>query len=161
MCELFSHIKLTWKVIITDNFPPIVDLPICLWEPLSPWASRFSEEAAVDFSWKKERNCSYVLSSQVTGLCWVSAVSIDIFKSLCRHGWNQENFRLCLHGCIFVWKCIDFDAFSPSVFAVCKNQRNQKPEHFKNDLLLAVFSNVWGQRKKKVMAFWTLFIDKP
>ena len=32
-------------------------------------AGRFLEEAAVDFSREKERNSSYVLSSQVNGLC--------------------------------------------------------------------------------------------
>ena len=30
----------------------------------------------------------------------------------------QQNFRLHLHGCVFVWKRIDFDGFSPPVFAV-------------------------------------------
>ena len=63
-------------------------------------AGRLLEEAAVDFSQKKECNCNNVLSSQVTGLCRVSlkhqtpATSVDVFKNLCPHKWNQQNFRI-------------------------------------------------------------------
>ena len=88
MWTLHSH-EVDLKVIITDNFPPIVDSPICLRVacvcPLTPsQPAVFLEEAAVDFSRKKERNYSYVLSSP-----WIMLSFLETSNSSCQR-WRVQ-----------------------------------------------------------------------